>query len=63
MFWLLYFEPFAYLGATLVECKSGYGVDLETELKLLKVINRGLRDPDVKNDISVTYCGAHAIAR
>ncbi|KAF6032626.1 AMDHD1 [Bugula neritina] len=50
-------------GVTLVECKSGYGVDFQSELKLLRVINRGLRDPEVKSDISVTYCGAHAVPR
>lgn len=44
-----------------MECKSGYGLDYENELKLLKVINRGLKDPSVISDISVTYCGAHSI--
>ena len=50
-------------GVTLAECKSGYGVDFETEVRMLRVINRALKDPDVKMDISVTYCGAHAIAK
>ena len=46
-----------------MECKSGYGLDYETELKMLRVINRGIKDPAVKNDISVTYCGAHAVPK
>jgi imidazolonepropionase len=27
------------LGTTLAECKSGYGLDVETELKMLRVIH------------------------
>ena len=50
-------------GTTLVEVKSGYGLDAETELKMLRVMDRGIRDPDVKQDISATYCGAHAIPK
>lgn len=26
-----------HLGTTLVECKSGYGLDLDTEIKMLRV--------------------------
>ncbi|KAH3880361.1 probable imidazolonepropionase [Dreissena polymorpha] len=47
-------------GTTLVECKSGYGLDLNTEMKMLKVIERG-RDLDI--GISSTYCGAHAVPK
>lgn len=50
-------------GTTLVECKSGYGLDLENELKMLRVIERARKDPDVKIDISTTYCGAHAVPK
>ena len=28
------------LGTTLVECKSGYGLDVETEMKMLRVIHQ-----------------------
>ena len=57
-------EPILFIvGVTLAECKSGYGVDFDTEVRMLRVINRALKDPEVKIDISVTYCGAHAIAR
>ncbi|XP_061108744.1 probable imidazolonepropionase [Conger conger] len=48
-------------GTTLVECKSGYGLDLDTELKMLMVIERARRSLDV--GISSTYCGAHAVPK
>ncbi|ELW61513.1 putative imidazolonepropionase [Tupaia chinensis] len=35
-------------GTTLVECKSGYGLNLETELKMLRVIERARRELDLK---------------
>jgi len=46
-------------GVTTVEIKSGYGLDLDTELKMLKVARRlgdetGLR-------VTTTYLGAHAL--
>ncbi|KAM5170494.1 putative imidazolonepropionase [Mantella aurantiaca] len=48
-------------GTTLVECKSGYGLKLETELKMLRVIERAHRELDI--DISCTYCGAHSVPK
>ena len=48
-------------GTTLVECKSGYGLDLETEVKMLKVIDRARRTLPI--GISATYCGAHAVPK
>ncbi|XP_075789803.1 putative imidazolonepropionase [Pelodiscus sinensis] len=48
-------------GTTLVECKSGYGLNLETELKMLKVIERARRLLDI--NISSTYCGAHSVPK
>ncbi|KAM8978752.1 probable imidazolonepropionase isoform X1 [Sarcophilus harrisii] len=48
-------------GSTLVECKSGYGLNLETELKMLRVIERGRRELDIS--ISSTYCGAHSVPK
>ena len=50
-------------GTTLAEVKSGYGLDLENELKMLKVIEEGRADPDLPIDISSTYCGGHAILK
>jgi len=44
-----------------MECKTGYGLDAETELKMLHVMERARRDRDVKLDLSVTYCAAHAV--
>ncbi|KAK7102020.1 probable imidazolonepropionase [Littorina saxatilis] len=48
-------------GSTFVEVKSGYGLDLDTEVKMLKVTERARQSLPV--DISCTYCGAHAIPK
>ena len=50
-------------GTTLVEVKSGYGLDTETEIKMLTVVEEAKKDPNVKVDISSTYCGAHAVPK
>ncbi len=47
------------LGVTTCEIKSGYGLDLETELKQLRVIRRLNRQHPV--DVAATFLGAHAI--
>ncbi|MDZ7860116.1 MAG: imidazolonepropionase [Candidatus Krumholzibacteriota bacterium] len=44
-------------GVTTVEIKTGYGLDLENELKMLRVISR-LAD-DMPLDIVATFMGAH----
>jgi len=49
-------------GTTLVECKSGYGLNKETEMKMLRVLERAKRELSFI-DISITYCGAHAIPK
>ncbi|CAI2719011.1 imidazolonepropionase [Nitrospina watsonii] len=49
------------LGTTAFEIKSGYGLDLETETKMLKVGKR-LRQA-LKVPVTLTYLGAHAIPR
>ncbi|MFV0439045.1 MAG: imidazolonepropionase [Desulfopila sp.] len=46
-------------GTTTLEIKSGYGLDSENELKMLRVIGR-LADEGVQ-DIVATFLGAHAI--
>jgi imidazolonepropionase len=47
------------LGVTTVECKSGYGLDRETELRLLRVYRAlGERGPA---RIVATYLGAHVV--
>ncbi|KAJ8384350.1 hypothetical protein AAFF_G00206030 [Aldrovandia affinis] len=48
-------------GTTLVECKSGYGLELDTELKMLMVIEKARQTLDI--GISSTYCGAHAVPK
>lgn len=47
-------------GVTTVEIKSGYGLDLETELKILRVIKT--LNNATKLDIIATFMGAHALA-
>lgn len=47
-------------GVTSIEGKSGYGLDLECEIKQLKVMEC-LRQ-DMPMDIATTYLGAHAVA-
>ncbi|CAL8115412.1 unnamed protein product [Orchesella dallaii] len=49
-------------GTTVAECKSGYGLNVDTELKMLRVLERAKRDLTFV-DISITFCGAHAIPK
>ena len=47
-------------GVTTIEAKSGYGLDLETEIRLVEVAYRlGLEGPV---EVVPTYLGAHAVA-
>ena len=46
-------------GTTTVEAKSGYGLDLQTELRLLESAHRLDREGPV--DVVPTYLGAHAV--
>ncbi len=48
-------------GTTTVEAKSGYGLTVEDELKLLRVM-RGLKE-EVPLEIVPTFLGAHAVPR
>ena len=43
------------LGTTTVEAKSGYGLDTETELKMLRVLHKVAH----KVDVVGTFLGAH----
>lgn len=47
------------LGITTVECKSGYGLDLTTELKQLEVYRQ--LDEQHEADLVVTFLGAHIV--
>ncbi len=46
-------------GVTTIEIKSGYGLDLETELKMLRVARRLGRELSL--DVSTSFLGAHAV--
>ena len=46
------------LGTTTIECKSGYGLNIETELKSLKVIHQVNKRHEM--DMIPTFLGAHA---
>ncbi len=49
-------------GTTLVEAKSGYGLEVESEMKMLRVIEKAKRNfQDI--EISSTFCGAHSVPR
>lgn len=48
-------------GTTLVECKSGYGLELQAEVKMLEVIEEARLSLPI--NISSTYCGAHAVPK
>lgn len=48
-------------GVTTIEAKSGYGLDLETEVKQLKVLKKLNEDHPI--DIHATYLGAHALPK
>ncbi|XP_041917296.1 probable imidazolonepropionase [Alosa sapidissima] len=48
-------------GTTLVECKSGYGLDTHTEMTMLRTIHAARHTHPI--GISATYCGAHAVPR
>jgi imidazolonepropionase len=46
-------------GVTTIEAKSGYGLDLETEIRLVEAAHRLGREGPV--DVVPTYLGAHAV--
>ena len=46
-------------GVTTVEVKSGYGLDVETELRMLRVARELGEAPDI--DVVATFLGAHAL--
>jgi imidazolonepropionase len=50
-------SKFIHNGTTTVEAKSGYGLDTESEIKMLKVINE--LNNDLPIDIVPTFMGAH----
>lgn len=59
--WFL--EEMSQMGVTTVEAKSGYGLDTETELRMLRVIDALTKDPERKVDVVSTFLGAHAVPK
>lgn len=51
------------MGVTTVEAKSGYGLNTETELKMLDAIDRLANDPEQKLRVVATFLGAHAVPK
>lgn len=51
------------MGVTTVEAKSGYGLNTETELKMLEVIESLQHDENQKLRIVGTFLGAHAVPK
>lgn len=50
-------------GVTTVEAKSGYGLNTETELRMLEAIERLASDPEQKLRVISTFLGAHAVPK
>eukprot|EP01097_Dermamoeba_algensis_P010143 TRINITY_DN7390_c0_g1_i1.p1 TRINITY_DN7390_c0_g1~~TRINITY_DN7390_c0_g1_i1.p1 ORF type:complete len:437 (-),score=87.41 TRINITY_DN7390_c0_g1_i1:58-1254(-) len=48
-------------GTTVVEAKSGYGLDLENEMKMLKVLHQAKQQSSI--EIISTYLGAHSVPK
>ena len=48
-------------GTTLVEAKSGYGLEVESEMKMLRVIQKAKKELPI--EISSTFCGAHSVPK
>lgn len=51
------------MGVTTMEAKSGYGLNTETELKMLDAIEQLNAQPDRKIEIVPTFLGAHAVPK
>lgn len=58
-----YLDEMSAMGVTTVEAKSGYGLDTETEERMLRVIKELAEDPERKVDVVSTFLGAHAVPK
>lgn len=56
-----YIDTMSAMGVTTVEGKSGYGLDRDTELKQLRVMQAINAESQRKVDIATTFLGAHAL--
>ena len=52
-------DPYLSEGLTMIEIKSGYGLDLETERKMLRAARRLERERPIR--VRTTFLGAHAV--
>lgn len=59
----VFMKRMADMGVTTVEAKSGYGLDTETEEKMLDVIDRLRSDEDAPVEVVATFMGAHAVPK
>lgn len=59
--WML--DAMRRMGVTTVEAKSGYGLDLESEERMLDAIATLQNSPDTGVRIVATFLGAHAVPR
>ena len=59
----IFFDVFSPLplGTTTVECKSGYGLEAATEIKMLKVLEKAKTATPI--EIASTFLGAHSIPK
>lgn len=58
-----YLDEMSAMGVTTVEAKSGYGLDTETEERMLRVIKELAEYPERKVDVVSTFLGAHAVPK
>lgn len=52
-----------HMGVTTVEAKSGYGLSLDSEVKMLEAISALSSDPETKLRVVATFLGAHAVPK
>lgn len=48
-------------GTTTLEAKSGYGLNVDAEMKMLRVL--ATENPNIPLEVSATFCGAHAVPK
>ena len=58
-----YLDEMSAMGVTTVEAKSGYGLDTETEERMLRVIKELAEDSERKVDVVSTFLDAHAVPK
>lgn len=58
-----FIDRMSHMGVTTVEAKSGYGLDLATEVKMLDAIKALADAPDQRLRIISTFLGAHAVPK